>query len=76
MEARWSLLLKLLLGGGPRWASEGLIVPRKPGNAGGGKGPWFWVASDGAEERRLAFGPNNSAVIRTLQRELYFKAKS
>ena len=23
--------------------SEGLIVPLKPGNAGGGKEPWFWV---------------------------------
>jgi len=31
------------LGVGPRWASEGPIVPRKPDNAGGGKGPWFWV---------------------------------
>jgi hypothetical protein len=26
-----------------RQASEGLIVPRKPGNAGGGKEPWFGV---------------------------------
>jgi hypothetical protein len=24
-------------------ASEGLILPTKPGNAGGGKEPWFWV---------------------------------
>ena len=30
-------------GGGPKWESEGPVVPRKPGNAGGGKGPWFWV---------------------------------
>lgn len=35
--------LQPTLGVGPRWASEGLIVPMKPGNAGGGKEPWFWV---------------------------------
>jgi hypothetical protein len=28
---------------GPRGESEGLIVLLKPGNAGGGKEPWFWV---------------------------------
>ncbi len=28
--------------GGPVWASERTIVPAKPGNAGGGKGPHFW----------------------------------
>jgi len=32
-----------------RQASEGPIVPRKLGNASGGKGPWFGVRS---EERR------------------------
>ena len=42
-EARGSLPLDCPEGGGPRWASEGPIVPMKPGNAGGGKGPWFWV---------------------------------
>jgi hypothetical protein len=30
-------------GGRVRQASEGLIVLMKPGNAGGGKGPWFGV---------------------------------
>src|SRR5262245_35194230 len=33
-------------GGRARQASEGPIVPRKLGNAGGGKGPWFGVRSD------------------------------
>jgi hypothetical protein len=42
-EARGSLPLDCSVGGGLRWASEGPIVPRKPGNAGGGKGPWFWA---------------------------------
>ena len=31
------------LGRRARQASEGLIVPRKPDNAGGGKEPWFGV---------------------------------
>ena len=34
--------------------SEGPIVPGKPGNAGGGKGPCFWDASEEGEKRRLA----------------------
>jgi hypothetical protein len=36
---------------GSTWESEGLAVPVKPGNAGGGKGPWFWRASDGGGDR-------------------------
>jgi hypothetical protein len=31
------------IGSGARQASEGLIRPRNPGNAGGGKEPWFGV---------------------------------
>ena len=34
--------------------SEGLIRPRNPGNAGGGKEPWFGVALERAEVGRLA----------------------
>jgi hypothetical protein len=33
-----------------RQKSEGLVVPKKPGNTGGGKGPWFGVRLD--EPRR------------------------
>ena len=36
------------------WAegvAEGLIVPGKPGNAGGGKEPWFWGADEAAQGR-------------------------
>jgi hypothetical protein len=40
--------------GRPVRESEGLIVPGKPGNAGGGKGPCFWDASEEGEKRRLA----------------------
>src|SRR3954452_2502657 len=34
--------------------SERAIRPLRPGNAGGGKGPHFWCALDGAEDRGLA----------------------
>jgi hypothetical protein len=40
--------------GRPVGESEGPIVPGKPGNAGGGKGPCFWDASEEGEKRRLA----------------------
>ena len=36
-----------------RQESEGLIVLTKPGNAGGGKGPWFEVRFGRAEERGI-----------------------
>lgn len=29
------------------WASERVMVPAKPGNSGGGKGPYFWCACKG-----------------------------
>jgi hypothetical protein len=40
--------------GRARQASEGLIVPLKPSNAGGGKGPWFGVRPDEPRTGRLA----------------------
>ncbi len=38
----------------PREESEGLIVPSKPGNAGGGKEPWFGVCRKEPKGRGLA----------------------
>ena len=35
---------------GSRWVAERLVVPLKPGNAGGGKGPQF---KDNAARRRV-----------------------
>jgi hypothetical protein len=35
---------------GPCGVAEGFVVPRKPGNAGGGKGPWFQGADEAARE--------------------------
>ena len=39
------------VGGGPRRESDRVMVPLRPGNAGGGKDPDFWCASDGGEDR-------------------------
>jgi hypothetical protein len=38
------------LASGYRRVAEGLVVPMKPGNAGGGKGPWFQGADEAARE--------------------------
>jgi len=56
--------------------SEGLIVLLKPGNAGGGKGPWFGYAYP-TSERRKGIGSNlvTPEKIRELRRKLYAKAK-
>ena len=43
-----------LMEGRARQVSEGLIVPSKPGNAGGGKGPWFGVRPHEPRRGRLA----------------------
>ena len=38
----------------PGQKSEGLVVPKKPGNTGGGKGPWFGVRLDEPRNGGLA----------------------
>ena len=38
---------------GPHGVADGLVVPAKPGNSGGGKGPEFKVNVEGARARRL-----------------------
>jgi hypothetical protein len=42
-----STALRLCVGYG--WESDRIIVPLKPGNAGGGKGPDFWCVHFEAE---------------------------
>ncbi len=37
-------------GAWPERVAEGLVVPWKPGNAGGGKGPWFQGADGAARD--------------------------
>ena len=45
---------------GPGGVAEGLVVPMRPGNSGGGKGPWFKTTQDVAKDRRLDDGPGTS----------------
>jgi hypothetical protein len=40
--------------------TEGLMVPMKPGNAGGGTEPWFKATHEVAKDRRLDHGPGTS----------------
>ena len=35
----------------PERVAEGLVVPTKPGNSGGGKEPWFWGADEVARDK-------------------------
>jgi len=38
-------------GGGPSGRRKGSEVPKKPGNAGGGKDPYFWCVCEGGKDR-------------------------
>jgi hypothetical protein len=44
---------------GPSGVAERRVVPRKPGNAGGGKGPQLEVNAASDEEREIGDEPNN-----------------
>jgi RNA-directed DNA polymerase len=60
----------------PKRDSERVTVPAKPGNSGGGKGPYFWRASEEGKVRGLAMSLETPIKIRMLQRKLYRKAKA
>jgi hypothetical protein len=53
----------------PQRDSERPILPGKPGNAGGGKGPHFRVLRKGTRARRLAVTPDNSDLVPTFLEE-------
>src|SRR4051812_30766111 len=55
--------------------SEGLVIPMKPGNAGGGKGPWFKPMWKVAKEGRLS-NLETPSNVRKLQTALHAKAKA
>ena len=44
-------------GGGLGRVSDRVVVPSRPGNAGGGKDPDFWCAFDDGEERVIGDEP-------------------
>ena len=55
--------------------SERSIVPLKPGNSGGGKGPYFWDAFEGTKDEEIGESLMTPEKIRQFQRKLYVKAK-
>ena len=56
-------------------ASERLVVPWKPRNGGGGKGPRFWNAAEGATGSEIGVKPVHSEWIPDLWWELYGRVK-
>jgi hypothetical protein len=55
--------------------AERPVVARKPGNAGGAKGPWFKGDARRGEDRRLAMSLEPPLKVRKLQEALHAKAK-
>src|SRR4051812_135728 len=64
---------------GPTWLageSERSIVPMKPGNAGGGKGPQFKRSVESGDQGRLAMSLQPPKKLVDLQTALHAKAKA
>ena len=59
----------------PGGMADGSVVPRKPGNAGGGKGPWFRTNARSGEDRRLG-NLSTPEGVGKLQAALHAKAKA
>lgn len=67
-------------GAGDSWIwrpgmADGPVVPKKPGNAGGGKGPWFKGNATSGEVRRLG-NLSTPIKVQKLQKALHAKAKA
>ena len=60
---------------GPPGESERSIVPRKPGNAGGGKGPQFKVNVRSGDSREIGVSLTPPPKVGKLQETLHAKAK-
>ena len=61
--------------GGPDGESDRAVVARKPGNAGGAKGPAFRHASEAESDQAIDMSLATPEKIRNLQKKLYLKAK-
>jgi RNA-directed DNA polymerase len=55
--------------------AERSVVPTKPGNAGGGKGPWFKDNVRSGESREIGVSLTPPPKVRKLQETLHAKAK-
>jgi hypothetical protein len=61
---------------GPNGVAERSVVPQKPGNAGGGKGPWFKVNAGRDESRESDVSLQPPSKAQKLQAALHAKAKA
>jgi RNA-directed DNA polymerase len=61
---------------GPPGESERSIVPRKPVNAGGGKGPWFKVNVRSGDSREIGVSLIPPTKVGKLRETLHAKAKT
>ena len=55
--------------------TEGPVVPEKPGNAGGGKGPWFKSDAPRSEGEEIGASLTTPKSVWELQQALHVKAK-
>jgi len=55
--------------------AERPVVPEKPGNAGGGKGPWFKGDAQSSEGEEIGAGLTTPKSVWELQQALHVKAK-
>src|SRR5947199_9929953 len=61
---------------GPPGVAERSVLPRKPGNAGGGKGPEFKVNVRSGDSREIGVNLEPPLKVGKLQEALHAKAKS
>ncbi len=57
------------------WKSERPILPKKPGNAGGGKGPWFKSNARRSKGKEIGVSLITPESVWQLQEALHAKAK-
>ncbi len=55
--------------------AERPVLPEKPGNAGGGKGPWFRISARRSEGQEIDVSLPTPKSVRKLQEALHAKAK-
>ncbi len=55
--------------------AERPVLLRRPGNAGGGKGPWFKTGTESGEAREIGATLANSGNVRKLRKASHAEAK-
>ena len=60
---------------GRRGVAERFVVPMKPGNAGGGKGPQFKAGAESGDAQEIGVTLRNSGNVRELRKAPHAEAK-